>query len=151
MTNSVFCFDEVFGFEDFGPQHGKTKIPANHALVFMIRGITTKWKQVLGFTLACEVTKSEILCELMQTCLRALEDVGLQVIACVCDLGSCNNKMISKLLHVTANQPFFNLDGKKYFMIYDIPHLLKCLRNNLLKYDFLVDNKVVSWKRIVSV
>ena len=39
--------DEVEGFEDYG-MSGKTTYVANHALVFMVRGLTVKWKQPIG-------------------------------------------------------------------------------------------------------
>ena len=36
-------------------------------------------------------------------------------------------------------------------MLFDTPHLLKSVRNNLKNYDFLLDNKVISWKYIEKV
>ena len=40
------------------------------------------------------------------------------------------------------------MQGKKYFTIYDPPHLLKSVRNNLMKYDVGIDGKVASWNDI---
>jgi len=31
-------------------------------------------------------------------------------------------------------------------MLYDVPHMIKNVRNNLLSYDFVVDGDVVSFK-----
>ena len=39
--------DSVIGREDSG-EHGRSLKPANHALVFMIKGLVKKWKMVLG-------------------------------------------------------------------------------------------------------
>ena len=47
--------DVVEGFEDFGTL-GRTDNPAKHALVFMVRGLTSKWKQPVGYFLAKDVT-----------------------------------------------------------------------------------------------
>ena len=38
--------DAVEGFEDLGSL-GKTRRPANHGLVFMVRGLVGKWKQAV--------------------------------------------------------------------------------------------------------
>ena len=40
------AYDQVEGYEDFGSL-GRTKFITNHALVVMVRGIITKWKQPL--------------------------------------------------------------------------------------------------------
>ena len=40
--------DSIIGREDFG-EHGKSFKLANHALVFMIKGLIKKWKMVLGY------------------------------------------------------------------------------------------------------
>ena len=37
------------------------------------------------------------------------------------------------------------------FVLFDPPHLLKSVRNNLKNHDFLLDNKVISWKYIEKV
>ena len=40
------------------------------------------------------------------------------------------------------------MQGKKYFTIFDPPHLLKSAKNNLMKYDVGFDGKVASWNDI---
>ena len=37
------------------------------------------------------------------------------------------------------------------FVLFDPPHLLKSVRNNLKNHDFLLDDKVISWKYIEKV
>ncbi len=39
----------------------------------------------------------------------------------------------------------------KVFVLFDPPHLLKSVRNNLKNHDFLLDDKVISWKYIEKV
>ena len=34
--------------------------------------------------------------------------------------------------------------------LYDVPHLYKCLRNALMKYDIEVDGQVAKWSHIVA-
>ena len=56
--------DVVEGFEDFGSL-GKTSKPANHALVFMVRGMIGKWKQPIGYFLSRDATCAENLKKLL--------------------------------------------------------------------------------------
>lgn len=51
------------------------------------------------------------------------------------------------LLGGTEDQPWTMLCNKKIFLIYDMSHLAKSIRNNLLNGDFVFDkNKIVSLK-----
>ena len=43
--------DIIERFEDFG-HIGQTRYIANHAIVFMIRGLASKWKQPIGYFLS---------------------------------------------------------------------------------------------------
>ena len=40
--------------------------------------------------------------------------------------------------------------GRKIFYVFDTPHLIKAVRNNLLNYDFHFENKVACWDHIIS-
>ena len=61
--------------------------------------------------------------------------------------GASNQKLV-KLLDVTVETPFFCHGDNKVFVLFDPPHLLKSVRNNLKNHDFLLDDKVISWKYI---
>ena len=54
------------------------------------------------------------------------------------------------LLQRTKEFPHFEMRGKKYFVIFDPPHLLKSVRNNLLKYKLEFGHKTASWDGIKS-
>ena len=45
---------------------------------------------------------------------------------------------------VTPERPYIEWDEKQYFIINDPPHLLKSVRNNLMKYQFSFDGKTAS-------
>ncbi|KAG1674653.1 hypothetical protein GQR58_015022 [Nymphon striatum] len=68
--------DTIEGFEDFG-QLGKSKYIANHALVFMIRGLCRKWKQPIAYFLTSGVIPKDKLCILLNTCIDKVNDTGL--------------------------------------------------------------------------
>jgi hypothetical protein len=52
--------DRIIGLEDYG-NIGQTKAMANHALVFMIRRIVSKWKQTPGYFFTKGTTPSKII------------------------------------------------------------------------------------------
>ncbi|CAB3997362.1 Hypothetical predicted protein [Paramuricea clavata] len=51
-------------------------------------------------------------------------------------------------LGITPEKPWFTHNNKVYFLMFDPPHLIKCIRNNLMKYIFKFGNLVASWKDI---
>jgi hypothetical protein len=79
--------------------------------------------------------------------LDLLRDVGLDVKGVVSDMGPCNQSLFKKL-GVTPDSPSFSHKGVDYLVFFDPPHLLKCLRNNLHKHDFMLHGKRISWRYI---
>ena len=138
--------DMVEGFEDFGSL-GRTSRPADHALVFMARGLRQKWKQPLGFFLSAGPTTAEVLENLLMQCIAKLQAAGFVVAATVCDMGTTNQELYSRL-GVKPEEPTFVCGGKTVTALFDVPHLFKCIRNGLYKYDVEVDGKLLSWQHI---
>ena len=79
-----------------------------------------------------------------------MESIGLKVVAVVSDLGSNFQKFISDL-GVTPTRPWFVQNGAKIFYLYDPPHIIKAIRNNLINYNFHFSGKVASWSDITTV
>ena len=63
------------------------------------------------------------------------------------DMGSNFNNLALDL-GITPEKPCFTHKNKIYFLMFDPPHLIKCIRNNLMKYTFKFGNLVASWKDI---
>ena len=141
--------DQIDGFEDFG-HLGRTKYIANHATVFMVQGLASKWKQPIGYFLSAGPIKASILQVLTRICINKLETIGLQVVALICDQGTNNRSFLHNLEEVTVEKPFIKCNNKKLFVFYDPPHLLKNIRNNLKKGGLQFDGEKVSWKYIVD-
>ena len=139
--------DEVEGLEDFG-SNGRTKYVVNHATVFMARGLISPWKQAVGYALSSGPIKYSDLHSLLLECIESLQNSGLNVKVVIADQGSNNRKMFEACCNVSAENPFFFVNGKKVFVIYDPPHLLKNVRNNLRRNGFLVNGKEVSWAHV---
>lgn len=123
--------DRIVGYEDDG-KHTTPKM-ANHALVFMLRGLRTKWKQPVATFFSRGPTKGHVLKETIVNILRHCFRIGLRVVATVCDMGS-NNVSALKFLGVKFPNPCFELDGHILAVMFDIPHLLKCIRNMFMSH-----------------
>lgn len=88
----------------------------------------------------------------------------LNVVATVCDQGANNQAAINMLVKETEQnykrrdkelyEYYFQIDERKIFPLFDVPHLFKGLRNNLLKYNLnFVENgtgKLAKWADIYT-
>ena len=138
--------DIIVGYENFGDL-GTGKDLANSALVFMVKGLYGKWKQPIGYFLSHNTAPGVKLKTLVMSAIEKLSNIGLIVRVVICDQGSTNQQMF-RLFNVTVDKPVAQLYGRQVVFMFDPPHLLKSIRNNLMKYDFLIGDKLVSWKYI---
>lgn len=160
----VLCFDEmsiaenlsyskdmdyIEGYEDLG-HLGRSKKAARYALVFLIRGLYLSWKLPIAYFLSHTGVKGTQLSQLITDIIEKLFEVGLIPKVCVCDQGATNRSAL-KNLGVTKSDPHFMVGEKRMYSIFDVPHLVKSLRNNLLNGDFIVGQKQISFKDIVTV
>lgn len=114
----------------------------DHALVMMVRGVIKKYKQPIAYTFCQSSTPTKDLKQIIQGCIEKLQETGLKVVATVCDQGTTNVAAINSLMRDTKEQylrreeeyrgGFFEINGEKIYPIYDPPHLMKGIRNNLL-------------------
>ena len=93
-------FNKIEGFEDVG-ELGTSQFVADHALVFMVRCLLSKWKQPLAYFLTAGIVKPETLQRLTRICLDKLEKIGLYPKALGCDQGSNNHNFLHKLEKVS--------------------------------------------------
>ena len=139
--------DFIEGLENFGGNNQSKKV-ANHAIAFLVRGLASKWKQPIGYFLSSGTMTSDKLQTLVKSCLDKLFDIGLNVKVLVCDQGSNNRSFVETMENVSVSKPFFIHNDHKIFVMYDPPHLLKNIRNNLKRSGFLYRGKSVLWKYI---
>lgn len=88
--------DQVVGFEDFG--HKRTEKFADHALVFMVRGIHSGWVLPVYYGFCSSATDSTELMYLIKEVTKALEAAGLRVAVAVSDQAATNRSAIRKLI-----------------------------------------------------
>ena len=141
--------DKIEGFEDLG-ELGSSHFIADHALVFMVRGLLSKWKQPVGYFLTAGTVKPEVLQQLTKICLDKLTEIGIHAQVLICDQGSNNRSFLQKLEKVSVEKPFMMHNEKKVFVMYDPPHLLKNVRNNLIKSNYKYDDVDIKWEYVVD-
>jgi hypothetical protein len=91
-------------------------------------------------TSVVEVLSLRCLCNFLNQILGEGQNVGLHVVATVCDMGT-NSVKAMKLLGSIRREPFFQFQSHATATIYDPPHLLKYIRNLFLKYDVQVESE----------
>lgn len=150
-------WDSIVGFKDVNGS--KSLKFADHALVFMLQGLHKKWKQPISYHFSEGGLNSNELCVLIKNTILALQQTGFMVVCTVCDQYSANIKVIKKLKEASKKScssdiDIFEIGGQEIVAIYDPPHLLKGIRNNLLIHDvkFCIDGicKIASWKHIIQ-
>lgn len=138
--------DVIEGFEDLG-QLGRRPVPAKQALVLMIRGIYSQWKVPVAYFASEDGVSSESLKTIVKMCFQKLRNSGLDAMGMVCDLSRTNQKVF-KCLGVTKEKPYFFLEHQKYYAFFDVPHLIKCIRNNFIDRQFVYEGRFIRFSDV---
>ncbi|KOB65015.1 Parathyroid hormone-responsive B1, partial [Operophtera brumata] len=115
--------------------------------------------KVTGFVTDGQSTKPEYAGHAQVFMIR---EAGFIVVATVCDQGANNRNAIKLLLQETRGaylrtgrepkQNVFVINEQEIVHIYDPPHLLKCVRNNLITKNlaYIMDNhaKTAKWQHL---
>lgn len=151
----VLMFDEVSLKANITYQERKDKITglvdngeerkgdfADHAQVFMVRGLIYNYKQAVSYTFSSSATKGPELAKQIKAVIIGLQEAGLKVVDSVCDQGTNNRQALKLLINETRGNYLRKLEEPKENIIlindqeiiplYDPPHLLKGIKNNLL-------------------
>lgn len=133
--------DIIFGMEDLGEDKRHISF-ADHVLTFMIKGIRKTYNQPISFYFVNGTIKTKDLVCTLKNVIKTLTNIGLEIIATVSDQGSTNVAAINylrlesmKLSQSENIENFYGgniIDDYEIIHIYDPPHLLKSIRNNLL-------------------
>nr|XP_015838949.1 PREDICTED: uncharacterized protein LOC107398640 [Tribolium castaneum] len=131
----------ISGFEDLGSL-GRTNKAANHALVFMVRGIRKQWKQVVAYYFTAHTVSADNLKVLIKEIIGRLQEIGLEVVATVCDQGPTNQKALSQLCarfkEIYKSQFDF---GPAYCMTHDCDNLILNRCTTFLIYKYTRDKQ----------
>ncbi|CAB3251194.1 unnamed protein product [Arctia plantaginis] len=137
---------------------------ADYANEVFIKGIFRRWKQPIAYTFSSGASKGLELKKIIINVIRECRRIGLRVICSICDQGQNNQAAINSLLKDTADEckrhnvsnchHGYLIDGEKIVHIYDIPHVFKGIRNNLLTKDLCFEinsqKKVAKLEHIIE-
>lgn len=104
--------DKIIGYVDLGCLGRKNEF-ANQALVFMIHGLHKTWKQPIAFYFTRDTIKTADLKYLIKEVITALQGIGLEVLATVCDQGPTNRAAVDQL----CNDKAINRPGYYFYML----------------------------------
>lgn len=159
---AILAFDEVsvrkslkldpktlryHGVVDFGDDEiGSTEYEklADHALVLGFSALADDYFQPIGCFAAKGGTPGVKLAKLVLQAIILLEKAGVKVIAMVCDGAKANRRMWKEFgITGAINSTSYSFEhpcdeNRQIFVLSDVPHLFKCIRNRLLKHDLMV-------------
>lgn len=100
---------------------------------------------MLGYFLAKGSLDSKKQGELVREAVQKLNSIGLRTAVVIMDQHPTNVKMVQEL-GADQNNPYFTVDEEQVIVMFDTPHLVKSVRNNLLTKNFLFKDEIVSFK-----
>lgn len=133
------------GLVDYGDEMitEKSDKVADHALVLMFRPYRAKWVQPIGVYATSGAASAYVIQSLVVKAIMALEKKDAVVMNVVCD-GHQTNKGVHNLFDVSEKMGEVcnyikhpcNPKNKIYFL-FDIPHIMKCIRNQIFKQKYV--------------
>lgn len=117
----------------------QANVHANHALVFMLGGISTRWKQTVAYYYTSSSVDGSVLKKIILEIITLAEKLGLKVNSVTSDMGSVNQAMWKSFgivcgQHVeTSSSIVHPLDDTRTIdFLADVPHLLINIRTCLI-------------------
>lgn len=132
--------------------------PANHALVFMVGGMNTRWKQVIAYHFTGAYVSGDTLKDFVFHLIRLCTQISLRVLCVTCDMGSSNRAMwralnlsSSRQSVTTCSVPHPCDEEKELHFMPDPAHVLKNLRGHLVRKDAMcLSDDIVSKYELLS-
>lgn len=129
---------KFIGFTDLGdytPDNQKNQ-QGDHALVLIFQPFVGKWVQTVATFLSRGAASSKVLEKIILEAILLLENSGFQVDSVITD-GAAWNRCVWRLMGMDNNKDIstphpYDLNRRLWF-ISDFPHLIKNLRNWMLK------------------
>jgi hypothetical protein len=112
---------------------------AEHALVFMLGGLTTRWKQTVAYFFTGASVKGDLFHDIILEIVYRAEQIGLKVAAVTSDMGSANQAMwrsfnikMGRNINAQCSMSHPCDITRRLYFISDPPHAIKNLRNFFL-------------------
>lgn len=127
------------------------EVEANRALVFMLGGLTTRWKQVVAYHFTGRSLEGTLLKDFVLEIVKLSFEAGLKVLVVTSDMGAPNRAMWRELgLSSTRDSDTVCsishpcLEGRRLYFMADVAHLLKNIRAQLIRSDiFFLSKRIV--------
>ncbi|RVE45426.1 hypothetical protein evm_009944 [Chilo suppressalis] len=131
--------------------------------VLLFDEVSLQANQPIAYTFCNGATKATVLKDFIKDIISKLQEAGFQVIATVCDQGTNNQKAIKSLIEdkrqnllvagTELKRNTFDVNGNEIIPLYDPPHLLKGIRNNLINKNLKYVNEdkkicVAKWEHL---
>lgn len=137
-----------FGNVTFPGQSGS----ASYALVFMLAGVSTRWKQAVAYYFTNGQSDGAALKSIIIEIIKKAEELGLRLLSVTSDMGGGNQAMwksfgILSGRHSKTNSSIIHPcdESRQIHFIADVPHLLKNIRTSLLNNKrFMLPQSFVS-------
>jgi DNA transposase THAP9 len=139
--------DQITGYEDFGGGQRGSAV-ACEFLVFMVTSVNPdrkRWQQPIAYLHCSKSMDAKFLASQILFYLTLLICLGLRPVSTVCDQHPTNVKALKHIQH-SSDVPVIKLHGIDIIFTFDAPHLLKCIRNLLLKNDLHTNKGIVKFE-----
>lgn len=123
------------------PDHTGT---ATHALVFMLAGVASRWKQIVGYYFTGDGFNGAVLKPIILQIIQKAESIGLRVNNITSDMGPANVALwrefgITAGRYITTVNKFQHPcdSQRQLYIVPDVSHLLKNLKACLINNKFI--------------
>jgi len=126
------------------------KAMASHAMVFMLRGLTTSWKQTVAYLFTGASVKPEPYWIFTKQVIEAAEAAGFRIQCITSDMGSSNTALWkhvsikSNRIVLTEAIPHPSLSDRLLYFAADPPHLLKNIWNCVLTHRITLSPDIIA-------
>lgn len=144
------ALDLIDGFKHLSNSEREALI-GKQICVFMLRGLYTNWKYVLNYFVSDTAIDGDDIHKIIKKNVIICKRMGIRVRAVCGDQGS-NNRKAYRLFGVSYTKPYAIIDGEKVFFMYDVPHLIKSVRNNLLNHKSIrTPDGAAKWQHLQTI
>lgn len=124
---------------------GKVNKLGNKLLLVLLRSVKNNWKQVIGAHITDGTLDPELFKQFIYNCIEFSKQVGLKVVSLSSDMGN-ENRSLWKVLGIQIKktglrQNYFTYNGDNIFIMPDVCHLIKNLKNLALNSSIKLPNE----------
>lgn len=105
--------------------------------VVMVRGVVINWKQPIVYPFVASPKYYKEIETWLDEVIFKLLIIGIEIRALVSNQGSNLDKYAKEINKLQQRYEYSMFQNSKLYYIFDVPNLIKCIRNNLPSNDFI--------------